>query len=219
MSVEDTHLLIVFARVPRRGEVKTRLAAAIGADGALQAYRALLHRTVAVGAALPHTTRWLCLSGEDDAGECRELATRHGYRITRQVDDPDLGVRMARALAQGLEAGERVVLIGCDCPVFEPPVLADAFQRLRTHEAVFGPTEDGGYALVGANRRIGPRLPELFAGIAWSQPTVMARTRARAAQAGIRLAELATLWDVDTLEDWRRWQALAAGLPPSPTAR
>ncbi len=92
MSVEDTHLLIVFARVPRRGEVKTRLAAAIGADGALQAYRALLHRTVAVGAALPHTTRWLCLSGEDDAGECRELATRHGYRITRQADDPDLGV-------------------------------------------------------------------------------------------------------------------------------
>lgn len=204
--------LIVFARVPQLGRVKTRLAKALGEQAALAAHRSLLWHAVAMAGAVAGATRWLSLAGEDAEGECAALAHRHEMRLMHQVDG-DLGQRMAAALRHCLEAGaQRVVLMGCDCPPIDARVLCAALRALMTHDSVWGPTEDGGYGLVGLRRP----ADGLFDAIEWSTPRVMEQTRARLRASGMSAVELPLLWDVDELADWHRWQAWRAQTRGSP---
>lgn len=194
--------LIVFARVPQLGRVKTRLAKALGDEAALAAHRALLWHAVAMAGAVAGATRWLSLAGDDMDGECAELAHRHQMRLMHQSDG-DLGRRMAAALRHCLEAGaQRVVLMGCDCPPIDASTLCDALRALMTHDTVWGPTEDGGYALVGLRKP----ADSLFDAIEWSTPRVMEQTRARLQASALSAFELPLLWDVDELADWHRWE-------------
>ena len=128
----------------------------------------------------------------------------HGASLHRQHGD-DLGARMRDALASALARGDVPLLIGTDCPAIDADYLASASSALDTHDAVFGPVEDGGYALVGLARDA-----DAFTGIAWSTPSVMPATRAALRRAGVRWAELPTLWDVDTADDLARWRAPGA---------
>lgn len=197
--------VIVFAKVPRAGEVKTRLAAGLGESVALETHRALLVRTLEQAARVPNVVRELCLAGDDSEGECAALARRFGFSITRQRGD-DLGERMANAMAYGLSRGERVVLLGCDSPVIEAADIAEASFMLGSDQdasVVFSPTEDGGYLLVGA---VG-QLPPIFEGMTWSHPDVMLHTLARLDAAGRRYRLLRTLWDVDDAASWSRWKS------------
>src|SRR5690606_30137587 len=123
---------------------------------------------------------------------------------TQQGDT--LGDRMREALARGLAEGFVPMLIGCDVPSLRVADLRGAFDALRERDAVFAPTEDGGYALVGCRRRV----PEVFDGIGWGGPLVMAETRARLRAAGAHWTELHTQWDVDDAGDLARWQASGA---------
>jgi len=197
--------LIVFARVPRLGQVKTRLAAGIGDEAALAAYRRMLARALATAASVGVDSLELCIAGEDGDGECAALARTHGAILSTQRG-PDLGERMREALSRALAEGCLAVLIGCDAPCLTPGDLRAAFEALAGHDAVFAPTEDGGYALVGCRRD----APEAFASIAWGGPTVMAETRDRLRAAGLSWSELRTVWDVDEQVDLARWQALEA---------
>jgi len=194
--------LIVFARVPRRGRVKSRLAAGIGEDRALDAYRKMLVDTLATCASVQGACSLLCLEGEDVDGECAALAARFGMQIARQRAG-DLGRRMHAALAAQLAAGRLPVLVGCDCPPLAAADLEAAFDALQTADAVFGATEDGGYALVGIRRE----LPEAFEGPAWGSDSVMRSTREALRARGASWIELRTLWDVDDLAGYRRWLA------------
>jgi glycosyltransferase A (GT-A) superfamily protein (DUF2064 family) len=118
---------------------------------------------------------------------------------------------MAAALRSGLDRGERVVLVGCDSPVLHAADLAEALAALEgvdRVDAVFAPTEDGGYVLVGAAKG----LPPVFDGMHWSHSEVMQQTLARLESAGMRYRLLRTLWDVDDEEGWKRWQALSASI-------
>ena len=99
-----------------------------------------------------------------------------------------------------------MLLIGTDCPAQTVDDLRAAVAALRSADAVVQPAEDGGYVLIGMNE---PR-PALFTGIAWGSNGVLAATRMRAEEHGIRLAELPTCWDLDRSEDLDR--ALALGL-------
>ena len=87
-----------------------------------------------------------------------------------------------------------------------PAHLQQAADALQDHDAVLIPAEDGGYVLLGLRRP----LPQVFDGVAWSTPHVLAQTRAQLAAAGARWVELPALWDVDEPADWARLQALAA---------
>ncbi|MBP8310943.1 MAG: TIGR04282 family arsenosugar biosynthesis glycosyltransferase [Burkholderiaceae bacterium] len=198
-------LVIVFARSPRLGQVKSRLAATLGAPAALQAYRELLEHALAAAAGCPDVERWLCLTGDDPDGEAAALALRFGLRVVEQ-SGADLGERMARALRAGLAGHSRVVLIGCDCPPIDAAVLRAALQALASHDMVFGPTEDGGYALIGT------RAPcdGVFASIDWGSARVMAQTRERLRAVGLSAFEMPTLWDVDEALDWARFKAWRA---------
>jgi uncharacterized protein len=194
--------LIVFGRVPLLGAVKTRLAAQFGDRGALAIYRELLQHCLAQFAEASDLSRELCLAGVDTAGECLRLGERYRFSLTEQSDG-DLGERMRAAFERGLWEHDRVVLIGSDCPVLDLPRIRWAFTALRDHDAVFTPTEDGGYSLIGLRRAI----DSLFEDVRWSSDSVMQTSRERLQNAGLNWAESPTLWDIDEPGDWLRWQA------------
>ena len=198
--------LIVFARVPILGRVKTRLAASIGDEAALAVHRALLATTLERAVEASPGELELCIDGDDPHGECAALARASGARLRRQ-SGASLGERMDEALTRALGDGCLPVLVGCDAPALKADDLHAAFEALAQVDAVFAPAEDGGYALVGCSRPIA----EAFRAIDWGSPTVMAETRVRLTGAGIGWCELRTLWDVDDAEDLRRWQATGAG--------
>ncbi len=200
-SAARERIVIVFARVPRLGEVKTRLARSVGDAEALRAHRVLLGRTLEQAASLGGVRVQLAIAGDDVEGEAAALAAGYGAELTRQREG-DLGTRMDDALRGALARRQLPVLVGSDCPVLGTGDLRDAFAQLAEVDAVFAPTEDGGYALVGAARE----LSSAFAGVRWGEPGVMAATRARMVVARLRWRELRTLWDVDDEAGYRRWQ-------------
>jgi uncharacterized protein len=189
--------LIVFAREPVPGQVKTRLIPALGAQGAARLYRHLLGIALRAGAATPCARRQLWCTGMPAAGgECAWLAATHGFTWHPQPAG-DLGARMATALAEALAATDRAVLIGSDCPDYGPDYLNAAFAALDDHDAVLGPAADGGYVLIGLRRP----APEIFAGIHWSSPSVLEATRTALQRTGLTWAELPTRCDLDWPED------------------
>jgi glycosyltransferase A (GT-A) superfamily protein (DUF2064 family) len=113
---------------------------------------------------------------------------------------------MSNAFAETLDGHRPMLLIGTDCPAQTAADLEAAAAALREADAVIQPAEDGGYVLIGMKRF----HPALFEQVAWGSATVLAATRARAADHRLRLAELPTCWDLDRGEDLDR--ALALGL-------
>ena len=189
--------LILFAREPIAGQVKTRLIPALGAEGAARLYRRLLGLALRAGAATPCARRQLwCTGMPPDGGDCARLAATHGFTWHPQPEG-DLGARMAAALAEALASADRAVLIGSDCPDYTPDYLSAAFAALSDHDAVLGPAADGGYVLIGLRRP----APALFTGIHWSRASVLAETRAALRGRGLTWVELPTLRDLDRPED------------------
>lgn len=197
--------LQIFAKEPVAGQVKTRLCPPLSPNEAAAVYQLLLARTLALAdrAHASHVVDavevWCTPSASAPFFQALALGT--GFALREQVGDT-LGERMAHALNSALAAGDRAVLIGADCPTLAREHLVEAVEALATHDAVFAPTADGGYALVGLARAL-----DGFDGIRWSTPTVMADTRARLVASRARWHELSVLADVDTPADLTRWLA------------
>lgn len=189
-------VLIVFAKAPVAGLAKTRLIPALGAVGAAALAGRLLDHAVAQGVAAGFEVVELCFTPDSGHPVLQRLADRHGLTLAPQGEG-DLGVRMHRALARVLSRHDRALLMGTDAPALDAARLRQAARALDEHDAVFVPALDGGYALVGL-RRPGPTL---FLDMTWSTPTVMAVTRERAAAAGLRWAEMASVADIDEPAD------------------
>lgn len=196
----------LFVRRPVPGRVKTRLAAGIGDEAACRLYRAMVADCLAQirESGLP---LWLFHdNGDPDDLPAEWLAAAAVVR--RQVEG-DLGGRMAAAFMAGFAAGiGRVVLIGSDLPGIDVPALTAAVAELAAADAVFAPTVDGGYGLVGLRRE--GFHPELFDRIPWSSARVMAVTTERCRQAGIQFRLLPTLLDIDTVADLDKYAASPA---------
>lgn len=193
--------IAVIAKAPQAGYAKTRLIPTLGARGAARLHRLLSLRTLATAstAGLGPVTLWC--APDTRHRFFRALQQRCGLDLRAQPEG-DLGRRMAHVFAGN--ADRPLLLIGTDCPALGPDHLQQAALALRSVDAVFITTEDGGYFLVGLQKPV----PELFAGIDWSTPRVMAQTRSRMSALGLRWQEVATLWDVDRAEDVARWQAM-----------
>jgi rSAM/selenodomain-associated transferase 1 len=213
--------VVVFARAPELGRVKTRLAATIGDPAALACYRtlgravvdAVRHPPFAVGRgawrtviahtppdAAPALAAWL---DPDGSG---------GLAYEPQADG-DLGARMGAAVARAIAGGSsRVVVVGTDCPEVDAPVVREALAALDGADVVLGPALDGGYYLVGVRAPAERACAALFEGVPWSAPDTLAVSLARAAAAGLTVAQLTPRRDVDTEEDWRWWQARGGGV-------
>ena len=192
--------VIVFARAPEPGKVKTRLIPALSAAGAAALHRRLVRHSLcaATRARLGPVELWCA----PDTGDpfFRECERRLGVSLSAQGGG-DLGARMRRAFESALVRAGRAILVGSDIPALSAQYLRDADQALvRGNEVVIGPAEDGGYVLIGLSRCD----PELFRDIPWGGPEVMAETRRRIASLAWRLSELPVLWDVDRPEDLGR---------------
>jgi rSAM/selenodomain-associated transferase 1 len=177
--------VIVFARAPRAGRVKTRLIPLLGAPGAARLHARLVRRALRTAreARLGPVMLW-------------------GSRCQRGAD---LGARMEHALRLHLCRAPRAVLMGADAPALQPMHLRRAARWLAGGaDAVLAPAEDGGYALI-AVRRVSPRL---FDGVDWGSARVMAQTRERLRALGWRWRELPEVWDVDRPEDVARLRSL-----------
>jgi hypothetical protein len=184
--------VIVFARVPRLGTVKRRLARAIGERAALRFHVATL---IALLNDLTQDGRFdVVLAQTPDRMKFHlKSVTRPVRRIGQGRGD--LGVRMRSCLNRY----RRVALMGCDIPQARPGDVAMAFRKLGAADAVFGPAADGGYWLIA----LGPRRPsDLFGSARWSTEHTLADTLRQFRHH--RVAFLRTLSDVDTIEDWRR---------------
>ena len=204
--------LLIFAKDPVAGEVKTRLAATLGAEGAATLHRKLAERTLALAIEARKTgvveRVVLCCSPDATRSAFVEWRTRYGVELTAQLGD-DLGARMRAAFDEALARGAPALLIGTDCPALDVGCLGQAAAALARHDAVFVPAEDGGYVLIGLARPL-----DAFGGIAWGTADVMATTRAKLMAARATWRELPALWDIDCPQDVVRWERFAAAAAP-----
>jgi uncharacterized protein len=187
--------LVVFVKAPRPGEVKTRLAARLGAVEACAAYRRmagfLLDRLAPLRAV---ELRY----APENAAEEISAWRRDGWSLAFQGEG-DLGARLGAAFREHFRDGAgQVVVIGSDCPDVTVRDIECAWAGLAENDVVIGPARDGGYWLIGLNR---PQ-PHLFEDMPWSTETVLRETLARASSTGIRVHLLRELSDVDVESDW-----------------
>src|SRR5471032_1213899 len=139
---DSATLVVVFAKAPQPGKVKTRLAAAIGAEAAARLHARLVERAVATALAADCGLVELHASPAHHAF-LHALAKRHGLRLRRQAQG-DVGERMYEAFRRGLRSHGRMLLIGSDCPALAAADVRRAARLLRGCDAVIAPAEDGG---------------------------------------------------------------------------
>lgn len=192
--------LVIFARAPRAGRVKRRLAKEIGMREAFRFYRRTLDAQIRRMTRDPRWTVWLFVTPDtaldDPAWHVVPVSRRKPQR------QGDLGRRMKLPFLT-LPAGP-VVLVGSDIPAMRPSHIARAFALLGAHDLVFGPARDGGFWLFGA-RRARPLPNSLFNDVRWSTPTALADTLAGLPH-HITAALADTLDDVDDAEAFHQWR-------------
>jgi len=188
----------LFAKYWQPGRVKTRLAASIGDEAAAEVYQqfviTLLNRLQDQG-----DQRWLAFDPPEQAQEFESLTAEHWQ--SEPQSDGDLGQRMQAFFKHRLAKGNnRVILLGTDSPNVPLDYLHQAWELLHDNDAVLGPTEDGGYWLIGVSAEV----PELFENIPWSSPEVWEATHSALQNAGRSFASVPDWYDVDEHYDLQR---------------
>lgn len=187
------NLLLIFVKNPEPGEVKTRLAKSVGEEDALRIYQQLLRVTKSVTDELNCARQvWYSdfIDGED-------LWSTGDYEKRLQKGS-NLGDRMKQAFSQSFTDGyEKVVIIGSDCAELTSQIIEQAFRALDDSDLGIGPSEDGGYYLLGMSEF----YPNLFNGISWSTPTVFEATIAKAEELDLSVQLMPELNDIDTKHD------------------
>lgn len=189
--------LLIFVRHPELGKVKTRLAKGVGEQKALQIYQSLIAHTQQV-ASSSNVQCFVFYAQELVADDLWH--TPPFIKFAQQ--GKDLGERMANAFATVFAQGyEHACIIGSDCPIIEKEHIQQAFSQLHRHQVVIGPSQDGGYYLLGLSQ---PQS-SLFQHIEWSTSSVFQRTLSIAQSLSLSIHILPTLFDIDTQEDWETY--------------
>jgi uncharacterized protein len=202
MPVLPTDMLVVVAKYPYPGQVKTRLGTTIGYTSAAALYRAFLadlaERFAPAGQEHDFTLAWACSPGtsqlQDIVGADAPVLTQRGA---------DFADRLYNLAADVETTGvQRLVIMSSDSPHLATSLVHDAFVLIEPGQVVLGPAEDGGYYLIGLDLRSG--APDLFRGIQMSTPYVLQETMARAAALHLSVRLLPATFDVDEVGDLER---------------
>lgn len=196
--MSTTNTLLCFCKHPTAGLVKSRLAKSIGEKQAAEIYKSLLSHTLRNA---KRTKLEVILYCHPDTQHpiLQNLANQHELNLYAQSDG-DLGNKMQDAINKHLNNNSNVVLIGTDCPHLDPEYILQAFSQLNSgKDIVLGPTEDGGYALIGMKRL----YPEIFNKINWSTDTVLRETKTRCRKLNLNYFCLDTVRDLDDIEDYK----------------
>jgi rSAM/selenodomain-associated transferase 1 len=199
MFFQDS-VILIFAKAPISGSVKTRLIPHIGEKAAAATYRFLMYRLVNELATekLANIEVW-CLPDMEHP-DFYHIRSILDCSLFNQVGD-DLGQRMSHAVKNAFRRYQYVILIGIDCPELSKDYLKQAIFRLKKgSEVVIGPAEDGGYVLLGLSKT----LPCLFDRLPWGNHRVLEMTRNCLRDNGWVWHELPEMWDVDRPEDLDR---------------
>ncbi|BCA54689.1 hypothetical protein W02_18290 [Nitrospira sp. KM1] len=197
-------VLVVFAKAPVPGQVKTRLCPPLTHDEAATLHGSFvldtLERTKLAREQLRLPfDRYLACAPSSSLPFFKIMEERHGVPLIEQSGDT-LGARMHRGFSEMFDRGYRnVMIVGTDVPSLPLEHYAHALRLLTDHDLVLGPAVDGGYYLIGLTAP----SPWLFEDIPWSTDRVLSLTRERAHQRGISTALLAPWRDVDTIDDLR----------------
>ncbi|QMU28690.1 TIGR04282 family arsenosugar biosynthesis glycosyltransferase [Adhaeribacter radiodurans] len=185
-------LLLIFVKNEVFGKVKTRLAASIGEEKALQVYKVLLKRTYEITLPLPVTK---AVYYSDFIQEDNWSPPFYDNYVQ---SGQDLGERMQHAFEQAFTAGyEQVCIIGSDCYELTEEIILQAFDKLERNDVVIGPAQDGGYYLLGMK----VLNESFFKGKKWSTDSVLPDTLNNIKAAGQTVALLPELTDVDEEKD------------------
>jgi hypothetical protein len=201
------------AKAPAPGQVKSRLCPPLTFDQAASLARCFLLDTLVTVRGAAGATAYLAYTPDDARDEFRELAGE-GIALLPQ-EGQDLGERMHGLSRRLLAAGHSaVVILGTDSPTLPAAVLASAIAHATRgrRDLVLGPSEDGGYYLIGMRRP----LPDLFAGMPWGTAAVLAETQERARRLGLQTELLSPWFDVDTPPDLARLHEELQRDPSSP---
>lgn len=184
--------LLVFAKVPRPGDVKTRLTPVLTPDEAAELYRAFLLDALALYAQLEVDVR-LYLAPPVPDGPFPDRSP--GVSVHRQEGE-GLGARMSTAFRDTFDEGaRRVSVVGTDHPTLPAAYVRQSFRALTADRSIcIGPSEDGGFYLLGMNAY----YPQLFEGMTYSHGDVFTDTLARIGTTDARLTVLPRWYDVDT---------------------
>ncbi len=189
--------IIIFAKAPVPGQVKTRLCPPLTQDEAASLHGSMVMDVVEHTRSLREFDIYLACTPSMDHPFFQTLAARHRLQLCEQVGE-DLGQRMDHALTTILNRGyKHALLVGADIPNLSGHTYKQAKDMLQSKDVVFGPTKDGGYYLVGMKI---PN-PELFANISWSTDRVLTQSQAQAEKLGLAMSLLEPEHDIDTFDD------------------
>lgn len=192
----NTKALIIIAKRPENGKVKTRLNGFLSRDKILRLYTYLLDHTVEKFRKIPGVTTFIAFAPES-AGE---YFSRFNLRTIPLVWS-DLGTTMFHAFREVFNAGyKKTVLVGADIPDLSVPTILKAFDLLSDNDLVYGPAEDGGYYLIGMTKLI----REVFDAVPWSSGETLKKSLEQAHRSGYSTALTDTLSDIDTIEDVKK---------------
>jgi rSAM/selenodomain-associated transferase 1 len=197
-------VILIFAKAPIAGWVKTRLIPFLGDSGAAEIYRSLLFRLMHTLASMEFADTEIWCMPNRSHPDFQYLQAMRDCSLSNQAGN-DLGQRMSDAVDKALQRYRYVLLIGVDCPEMTAEYLKKAVCYLQGGaDAVLGPAEDGGYVLLGLSKTSAC----LFEGIAWGTDKVLEQTRNCFLSLGWKWRELPELWDVDRPEDLERLKRL-----------
>ena len=199
----DIQALAIFCKTPERGFVKTRLAASVGNQKALEIYLDLLRITDQETKPFSSSRHLFLVSAlEDSIEQMQSTLQQQDLFIDPKINfaiqqGEDLGQRMFAAFKNLFKNHRSVVLIGCDLPDLTSALISKAFDALQSNDLVIGPSCDGGYYLIGLKKE----TPDLFKEISWSSEKVLKQTLERAKRLSLKVQLLEKLRDIDTLDD------------------
>ncbi len=201
--------VLIFARYPQPGKVKTRMTPPLTPQEAAELHLASLRAVCESLQACGDLTSVLVVTPDDRAEMLNKKVSGRISGCPKNYPDTfstwvqgggSLGERLCRATDRAFVAGaDAVLMIGADSPTLPAKLVMDAVTALTSHEAVLGPTHDGGYYLLGLR---GP-IPLLFDRIDWGTDRVAEQTRQRALEVGVDLAEVQSWYDLDRFDDLR----------------
>ena len=188
-------ILCIFAKPPVPGKVKTRLIPEVNSEQAAQLAAAFLEDVTDTCRLIAHTKTIIATDGDWS----KNLEPPPGIERWQQGGG-DLGNRMERILEKALESAPLAIAIGADVPFISSQIIQNAIKNLEQSDAVLGPSEDGGYYLLGLRQY----RPGMLENLPWSQPHTRQATQERLESLGLTVSQTQILFDIDTPDDLKR---------------